>query len=468
MRPSHRYGRHNPCIIMWKGRFAQDTSSLVQQFGESITYDWRLFPHDIAGSIAHARAQKNAGLLTNEEFQQIESGLRAIEADILGGHFEFKTSLEDIHMNIEAELTKRIGPVGAKLHTARSRNDQVATDTRLYCRSEIDTLITACTDLQKALLDRAETYADTLIPGYTHLQRGQPVTAGHHLLAYVEMLERDKSRLSDCRKRLNVSPLGSGALAGSTINLDRKAIATELGFDAVTRNSMDAIADRDYIAELVFAISLCGVHLSRLSEDLILWCTTEFGFATLSDAHTTGSSLMPQKKNPDVCELTRGKTGRLVGNLMNLLVAIKGLPLTYNRDLQEDKPPLFDSIDTIKLILAVNTEMIAAMTLNTDTCLKAASDPMLLATDLADYLVKKGIPFRHAHELVGKAVAESIASKTPLDQIDLPAIDPAFGPDAVDVFSLERALISRSNPGAPSIQNVRAEIAAWKSDRLKA
>ncbi len=453
---------------MWKGRFAQDTSSLVQQFGESITYDWRLFPHDIAGSIAHARAQKTAGLLSDEEFRQIESGLRAIEADILAGHFEFKTSLEDIHMNIEAELTKRIGPAGAKLHTARSRNDQVATDTRLYCRSEIDSLITACTDLQNALLERAETYADTLIPGYTHLQRGQPVTAGHHLLAYVEMLERDKSRLSDCRKRLNVSPLGSGALAGSTINLDRHAIAAELGFDSVTRNSMDAIADRDYIAELVFAVSLCGVHLSRLSEDLILWCTTEFGFATLSDAHTTGSSLMPQKKNPDVCELTRGKTGRLVGNLMNLLVAIKGLPLTYNRDLQEDKPPLFDSIDTLKLILAVNTEMIAAMTLNPATCLKAASDPMLLATDLADYLVKKGIPFRHAHELVGKAVAASIATRTPLDQLDLPAIDPAFGSEASEIFSLGRALAARSNPGAPSIENIRAEIKAWKADRLKA
>ena len=448
---------------MWKGRFSQDTSSLVQQFGESISYDWRLFSHDIAGSVAHARAQLKAGLLTADEFSQIEKGLLEILADIEAGTFEFKTSLEDIHMNIESELTHRIGAAGAKLHTARSRNDQVATDTRLYARAEIDGLLTAITRLQAALLGRAEKYAATVIPGYTHLQRGQPVTAGHHFLAYVEMLERDKSRLSDARKRLNISPLGSGALAGSTINLDRRAIAAELGFEGVTSNSMDAIADRDYIAELLFVISLCGVHLSRLSEDLILWCTAEFAFASLSDAHTTGSSLMPQKKNPDVCELTRGKTGRLVGNLINLLVAVKGLPLTYNRDLQEDKPPLFDSVDTLNLILAVNAEMISAMELREENCKIAASDPMLLATDLADYLVKKGVPFRHAHELVGKAVAQAIATKTPLDQLDLAAIDPAYGPDAKDVFSLEVALAARTNPGAPSIANVKAEIGKWKS-----
>lgn len=448
---------------MWKGRFAQDTSSLVQQFGESISYDWRLFPHDIAGSIAHARAQHQAGLLTAEEFAAIEAGLREIESDIREGRFEFKTSLEDIHMNIEAELTSRIGAVGAKLHTARSRNDQVATDTRLYCRTAIDSLTGSISSLQSALLDRAEKYAATVIPGYTHLQRGQPVTTGHHFLAYIEMLERDQSRLADCRRRLNISPLGSGALAGSTINLDRKAIATELGFDGVTANSMDAIADRDYIAELLFVIALCGVHLSRLSEDLILWCSAEFGYATLSDAHTTGSSLMPQKKNPDVCEITRGKTGRFIGNLVNLLVALKGLPLTYNRDLQEDKPPLFDSVDTLSLVLAVNTEMIAALELREDACRAAASDPMLLATDLADHLVKSGIPFRHAHDLVGKAVAESIRTGTPLDQLDLPSIDPAYDAAASGVFSLDRALAARTNPGAPSLDNVRAEIARWKS-----
>jgi argininosuccinate lyase len=448
---------------MWKGRFAQDTSSLVQQFGESISYDWRLFPHDIAGSIAHARAQMKAGLLTQEEFELIEKGLRDIEADIRDGKFEFRTSLEDIHMNIESELTKRIGAVGGKLHTARSRNDQVATDTRLYCRAQIDEITHAIFGLQKVLVDQAERYAATVMPGYTHLQRGQPVTVGHHLLAYVEMLERDKGRLNDCRRRLNVSPLGSGALAGSTINLDREGIAEELGFDGVTRNSMDAIADRDYIAELLFVISMCGVHLSRLSEDLILWCSSEFGFVSLSDAHTTGSSLMPQKKNPDVCELTRGKTGRLVGNLMNLIVAMKGLPITYNRDLQEDKPPLFDSVDTILLVLAVNTEMIAAMEMREDKCLAAASDPMLLATDLADALVKSGVPFRSAHELVGKAVAASVKSGVPLDQIDLKAIDAAYTDEMKSVFSLETALKARTNIGAPSVENVKREIARWRA-----
>jgi argininosuccinate lyase len=448
---------------MWKGRFTQDTSSLVQQFGESISYDWRLFPHDIAGSIAHARAQLKAGLLTQEEFSSIEKGMREIEVEIREGKFEFKTSLEDIHMNIESELTKRIGAAGGKLHTARSRNDQVATDTRLYCRAQIDEISGAIYALQKTLVGKAEQYDASVMPGYTHLQRGQPVTVGHHLLAYVEMLQRDKGRLNDCRRRLNVSPLGSGALAGSTINLDREAIAEELGFDGVTRNSMDAIADRDYIAELLFVISMCGVHLSRLSEDLILWCSSEFGFVALSDAHTTGSSLMPQKKNPDVCELTRGKTGRLVGNLMNLLVAMKGLPLTYNRDLQEDKPPLFDSVDTILLVLAVNTEMIAAMEMREDRCLAAASDPMLLATDLADALVKSGVPFRTAHELVGKAVAVSVKSGVPLDALDLTAIDPAYTDAMKSVFSLETALAARTNPGAPSVANVKREIDRWKA-----
>jgi len=447
---------------MWKGRFAKETSSLVEQFGESISYDWRLFPHDIAGSIAHARAQLNAGLLNQEEFDAIEKGLREIESDIEEGKFEFRASLEDIHMNIESELTKRIGPAGGKLHTARSRNDQVATDTRLYCREQIDEITAAIFALQKVLVEQAGRYAATIMPGYTHLQRGQPVTVGHHLLAYVEMLQRDKGRLNDCRRRLNISPLGSGALAGSTINLDREAIAAELGFDGVTRNSMDAIADRDYIAELIFTISMCGVHLSRLSEDLILWCSSEFGFVTLSDAHTTGSSLMPQKKNPDVCEITRGKTGRLVGNLMNILVAMKGLPITYNRDLQEDKPPLFDSVDTILLILAVNTEMIAAMEMREDRCLAAASDPMLLATDLADALVKAGVPFRSAHELVGKAVGESVKSGVPLDQLDLKQIDEAYTDEMKSVFSLETALKARTNIGAPSIENVKREVDRWR------
>ena len=447
---------------MWKGRFAKATADLVQQYGESISYDWRLYKHDIAGSIAHARAQVSAKLLSSDEFAAIEKGLREIEKEIEAGEFNFSIELEDIHMNIESALTERIGAPGAKLHTARSRNDQVATDTRLYCREEIDNITVLITGLQQSLLKQAEQYAAALIPGYTHLQRGQPVTVGHHLLAYVEMLDRDKSRLAGCRKRINVCPLGSGALAGSTINLDRQQIADELGFDRVTTNSMDAISDRDYIAEFLFAMALVGTHLSRLSEDLILWCSSEFGFATLSDAHTTGSSLMPQKKNPDVCELTRGKTGRLYGNLVALLTAAKGLPLTYNRDLQEDKEPLFDSIDTLSLALKVNAEMIADMAINLDTCEAAASDPLLLATDLADYLVKNGVPFRQAHELVGQAVALSVQTKTPLDQLDLSQVSEHYGADAKDVFDLQTALAARTNPGAPSIDNVRAEVARWK------
>jgi argininosuccinate lyase len=447
---------------MWKGRFAKATADLVQQYGESISYDWRLYKHDIAGSIAHARAQVSAKLLSSDEFAAIEKGLREIEKEIEAGEFNFSIELEDIHMNIESALTERIGAPGAKLHTARSRNDQVATDTRLYCREEIDNLTVLITGLQQSLLKQAEQYAAALIPGYTHLQRGQPVTVGHHLLAYVEMLDRDKSRLADCRKRVNVCPLGSGALAGSTINLDRQQISDELGFVRVTTNSMDAISDRDYIAEFLFDMALVGTHLSRLSEDLILWCSSEFGFATLSDAHTTGSSLMPQKKNPDVCELTRGKTGRLYGNLVALLTAAKGLPLTYNRDLQEDKEPLFDSIDTLSLALKVNAEMIADMAINLDTCEAAASDPLLLATDLADYLVKNGVPFRQAHELVGQAVALSVQTKTPLDQLDLSQVSEHYGADAKDVFDLQTALAARTNPGAPSIDNVRAEVARWK------
>jgi argininosuccinate lyase len=447
---------------MWKGRFAKATADLVQQYGESISYDWRLYKHDIAGSIAHARAQVSAKLLSSDEFAAIEKGLREIEKEIEAGEFNFSIELEDIHMNIESALTERIGAPGAKLHTARSRNDQVATDTRLYCRQEIDNLTVLITGLQQSLLKQAGQYAAALIPGYTHLQRGQPVTVGHHLLAYVEMLDRDKSRLADCRKRVNVCPLGSGALAGSTINLDRQQISDELGFDRVTTNSMDAISDRDYIAEFLFDMALVGTHLSRLSEDLILWCSSEFGFATLSDAHTTGSSLMPQKKNPDVCELTRGKTGRLYGNLVALLTAAKGLPLTYNRDLQEDKEPLFDSIDTLSLALKVNAEMIADMAINLDTCEAAASDPLLLATDLADYLVKNGVPFRQAHELVGQAVALSVQTKTPLDQLDLSQVSEHYGADAKDVFDLQTALAARTNPGAPSIDNVRAEVARWK------
>ncbi len=447
---------------MWKGRFSKATADLVQQYGESISYDWRLYAHDIAGSIAHARAQVKAGILTSDEFELIESGLLRIRERIEKGDFQFSIELEDIHMNIEAALTQDIGSVGGKLHTARSRNDQVATDTRLYVREQIDVLVDLFLTFQTSLLAKAEQYLETPIPGYTHLQRGQPVTVAHHLLAYVEMFARDIERLRDCRKRTNKCPLGSGALAGSTINLDRHQIAEELGFDGVTTNSMDAIADRDYMAELLFTLSLAGMHLSRWSEDLILWCSAEFGFVNLSDAHTTGSSLMPQKKNPDVCELTRGKTGRLYGNLVSLLTSAKGLPLTYNRDLQEDKEPLFDSIDTMIIALKVNAEMVQEMAFREDVCLAAASDPMLLATDLADYLVKSGVPFREAHELVGMAVAKSIETQTPLHELDFPALSSHYDAGASGVFSLQKALAARTNPGSPSIQNSRLEITRWQ------
>ena len=455
---------------MWTGRFSQATADLVLKYSESVSYDWRLYRYDIAGSIAHARAQMKAGLLTPDEFAAIETGLKEILADIEAGEFQWNTKLEDVHMNIESELTRRIGPVGAKLHTARSRNDQVATDSRLYCRGVIDDALHALAELQRVLVQKAEQYAAVRIPGYTHLQRAQPVTVAHHLLAYVEMLQRGVGRLSDCRKRVNGCPLGSGAIAGSTINLDRSAIAAELGFDGVTQNSMDAIADRDYMAESLFCLALIGAHLSRLSEDLVLWSSAEFGFCTLSDAHTTGSSLMPQKKNPDVCELTRGKTGRLYGNLTAVLVALKGLPLTYNRDLQEDKEPLFDSFDTVLHALAVNAEMIAAMRINEERCAAAVADPLLLATDLADYLVRRGVPFRRAHELVGKAVALAEREGVLLSQLSIEqyhSISPDFGDDPCAVFNLDRAFTLRTNPGSPNAQRTAERIAFWR-DKLGA
>ncbi|MBE2285981.1 MAG: argininosuccinate lyase [Prosthecobacter sp.] len=450
---------------MWKGRFAQETSALVQRYGESVSFDWRLYPHDIAGSIAHSKGLLKAGILTAGEQQQIEAGLLEIRHEIEKGQFEFKESLEDVHMNIEAELTRRIGPAGAKLHTARSRNDQVATDVRLYCRANIDTVLKHVRAMQAALVECAERGGDTVMPGYTHLQRGQPVLFAHHLLAYVEMLDRDAARLADCRKRVNVMPLGSGALAGSTIILDREYVAQELGFDGVTQNSMDAVSDRDFVAELLFDLSLLGVHLSRLSEDVILWASAEFGFVTLSDAHTTGSSLMPQKKNPDVAELTRGKSARLIGNLMSILTLIKGLPMTYNRDLQEDKEPLFDSIDTVVLALEVFTEMISGMDVNAARTTAAAGDPMLLATDLADYLVNHGVPFRQAHEVIGKLVAYSIQEKRGFGDMELAEFQrfsPVFQADVAACLNLETAMHARKGIGAPSPDNVKAQLARWR------
>lgn len=450
---------------MWKGRFSQPTSQLVQSYGESVSFDWRLYAHDIRGSIAQSKGLLKAGIITSEEQAAIEKGLLEIRQEIEAGQFEFKQSLEDVHMNIESELTRRIGPAGAKLHTARSRNDQVATDVRLYTRDAVQEIVALIQSLQRALIEAAERSGSAVLPGYTHLQRGQPVLFAHHLLAYVEMLSRDSARLVDANKRLNICPLGSGALAGSTIILDREFMAAELGFNGVTQNSMDAVSDRDFAAEVLFSIALCGVHLSRLSEDVILWCSAEFGFITLSDAHTTGSSLMPQKKNPDVAELTRGKSGRLIGNLMALLTLLKGLPMTYNRDMQEDKEPLFDSIDTIKAALAVFAEMIAGMEVNETRTRAATSDPMLLATDLADYLVNHGVPFRSAHEVIGKLVAHSIAEKVAFADIPLAKyqeFSPAFESDLFACLNLETALAARKGIGAPSPQNVAAQIARWK------
>jgi len=450
---------------MWKGRFQKDTSSLVQRYGESISFDWRLYAHDIAGSRAHAEALARAKIITRAELAAIHKGLKSIQTDIEAGNFEWKAELEDVHMNIESALTQRIGAAGAKLHTARSRNDQVALDSRLYCRTETHTIIGLVRNLQRALTTHGLKNQAVIMPGYTHLQRGQPVLYAHHLLAYVEMLERDAARLTDALKRINVLPLGSGALAGSTICLDREFVAAHLGFDGVTHNSMDAVADRDYIAELLFAIALTGMHLSRLSEDIILWVSAEFGFVSLSDAHTTGSSLMPQKKNPDVAELTRGKTGRLYGNLTSILTTLKGLPLTYNRDMQEDKEPLFDSVDTIKLALEVFAEMIAGMSVNAERIRAAASDPFLLATDLADWLVLKGMPFRQAHEIIGKLTAHSLATGTAFPDIplaDYRKFSPVFNASVFKVLTLDHAVAARKATGAPSPANVARELTSWQ------
>ena len=451
---------------MWKGRFAQETSALLQQYSQSISFDWRLWRQDIAGSIAHSAALEKAGLLTPEERAQIVAGLTAIGNDIDAGTFQFKVELEDIHMNIEAELTRRIGAPGAKLHTARSRNDQVALDLRLYLREESDTLAAALRNVQRALVDLGSRHSEIVIPGYTHLQRAQPVYLAHHLLAYVEMFDRDHGRILDARKRLNVMPLGSGAIAGSTILLDRQLIADQLDFPALTQKSMDAVSDRDFAVELLADLALVAIHLSRLSEDLILWASSEFQFVTISDAFTTGSSLMPQKKNPDVAELTRGKTGRVIGNLVALLTTLKGLPMTYNRDMQEDKEPVFDSIDTIKSALAVFTAMLGGITANPAACAQAVADPMLLATDLADYLVNHGVPFRQAHEVIGKAVALCGQKHCQLPQLtlaDYQTLSPVFTAEVFTLLSVEKSMNARQAVGAPSPANVASQLNRWKT-----
>src|SRR5579862_5256443 len=380
------------------GRFAAGPSADVAKFTESISFDWRLWKHDILGSMVHATMLQKIGVLTQSELKAIIKAFDGIAREIQLGRFHWRAELEDVHMNIEAELTRRV-PVGAKLHTARSRNDQVALDVRMWLRDEIKSLMGEVADLQRALVALGERNAEVIIPGYTHLQRAQPVYLAHHLLAYVEMFERDCERLWDCHSRVNVCPLGSGAIAGSTLPLKRELVAKLLGFvDAsgrpkLTQNSMDAVCDRDFAVEFCAAGALMAVHLSRLAEDLILWAGAEFNFIKIADAYTTGSSLMPQKKNPDIAELARGKTGRVVGNLMALLTLLKGLPMTYNRDLQEDKSPLFDSVDTVRATTRLMAAMLRNTKINRVACERAASDPALLATDLADYLVRKGMPF---------------------------------------------------------------------------
>ncbi len=424
------------------GRFAGGPAADVARFTESISFDWRLWPQDIAGSLAHAAMLRKIGVLTRVELGAITRGLNQIGREIAAGKFAWRADLEDVHMNIESELTRRV-PAGSKLHTSRSRNDQVALDVRLWLRDEIIALLGEIAGLQRALVGLGERNAEVIIPGYTHLQRAQPVYLAHHLLAYVEMLERDSERLWDCHSRVNVCPLGSGAIAGSTLPLDREFVARRLGFmDAsgrvrLTQNSMDAVSDRDFLVEFAAAAALLAVHLSRLAEDVILWVSAEFNYLKIADAYTTGSSLMPQKKNPDIAELARGKTGRVVGNLMALLTLLKGLPMTYNRDLQEDKERVFDTADTVRATTRLMAAMLDHTSVNKPACARAAGDPALLATDLADYLVRQGMPFRQAHHVVGAVVAWSEKNGRPLNQLtlaELRAIDPAFAPDALAVF----------------------------------
>jgi argininosuccinate lyase len=420
--------------------------------------------------MAHTHMLHKIGVLTKKECVAIIRGLDAIGKEIRAGKFKWQPELEDVHMNIEAGLTRRV-PAGAKLHTARSRNEQVALDIRLWLRDEIVLLLGEIAGLQRVLVSLGENNSGVLIPGYTHLQRAQPVYLAHHLLAYVEMLERDCERLWDCHSRVNVCPLGSGAIAGSTLPLDRVFVAKLLGFVDVngkphlTQNSMDAVSDRDFAAEFCAAGALLAVHLSRLAEDVILWASVEFNFIKLADAYTTGSSLMPQKKNPDVAELARGKTGRVFGNLVALLTLLKGLPMTYNRDLQEDKERLFDTADTVRATTRLMAAMLQNIQINPSTCAVAANDPALLATDLADYLVRKGEPFRQAHHTVGAVVALAESLDKPLNLLtlaELKSVDKKFGRDALDVFDLQRAMAKRNMTGAPGTKEVAKQLARWR------
>ena len=452
----------------WSGRFTEATNALVEEYTGSIPFDWRLYPYDIAGSMAHAAMLAKTGVITRKESAKINAGLKGILAEIVSGEFQFSMELEDIHMNIEDRLIRKIGPVGGKLHTARSRNDQVALDLRMYLRDELIELDALLASFQKALVALADKNSDAVMPGYTHLQRAQPVLFGHHLLAYYEMFDRDRERLGDCFARVNRMPLGAGALAGTVHPIDRKFVAKELGFSGVCENSMDAVSDRDFAIEFVSACAQIMIHISRLSEELVLWSSAEFGFITISDAFTTGSSIMPQKKNPDVAELGRGKSGRVIGNLMALLTIMKGLPLAYNRDMQEDKEPLFDTADTVTRTLAVFTEMLKTVTVNKTAMRAAAEDGFIIATDLADYLVRKGVPFRTAHELTGKAVLRALQLTCGL--MDLPLVEykklsPLIDKDVFKALSVDASVGRRTSYGGTAPSNLKKRLLALKKMR---
>jgi len=441
----------------WGGRFTEPTDIFVEAFTASVGFDKRLYAHDIAGSIAHARMLAHVGVLTSEEYESIVEGLQSIRDDIEKGDFTWDISLEDVHMNIEANLTQRIGDTGKKLHTGRSRNDQVATDIRLYLREEIDAITAQLLRVQTNLVNLAEQHANTIMPGFTHLQTAQPVTFGHHLLAWFEMLKRDKGRLEDCRARVNIMPLGAAALAGTSYPINRGYVAELLGFNEVAENSLDAVSDRDFAIEFVAACSLIMTHMSRFSEELILWMSAQFGFVEIGDSFCTGSSIMPQKKNPDVPELIRGKTGRVNGHLVSLLTLMKGQPLAYNKDNQEDKEPLFDTVDNVKASLRVFADMIPTIKVNADNMREAALRGFSTATDLADYLVTKGLPFRDAHEVVGKAVQRGISLGKDLAEMSLPQLQQfskIIQKDVYEVLTLEGSVASRDHIGGTAPNQV--------------
>ncbi len=447
---------------MWGGRFQKETDTLVEDFHSSISFDQRLYKYDIKGSIAHARMLGRIGVLLPNEADAIIHGLEEVLADIEAGRVEFSVEAEDIHMNVEQLLTDKIGELGKKLHTARSRNDQVALDIRMYLKDEIDRSIVLLRGLQLSLLDLAEKHIDTVMPGYTHLQRAQPVTFGHHLMAYCEMFRRDQERLIDCRRRTDVMPLGAGALAGTTFSLDRAYVAEQLGFKAVTENSLDAVSDRDCAVEFTAAASLIMVHLSRFCEEIILWSSAEFAFVELDDAYSTGSSMMPQKKNPDVAELIRGKTGRVFGDLQALLTMLKGLPLAYNKDMQEDKEALFDAADTVKKCLIIFKPMLETIRVKKNIMAEAARGGFTNATDLADYLVRRGVPFREAHELSGKAVLYCLEKGLTLDGmsiIELKKFSPLVEEDVFEAIDIKQCVDARKVPGGPAPEQVAAAVA---------